>query len=253
MTDYEGVDVQNRSSRPRRQGTRSPRCRVDGCNNPRAVTQSVAVPIPLCWPHMTEASRIENEARRQSRLRQYTQAAKEAGRKPEEMFWAPEIFECQAAQELQQRFEDRRDLFHYRSLVESGQIKSPTAVKRTPRDEKDGTVYYLRVGAYIKIGWTSDLTKRMKSYSPDSVLLATEPGTRKDEQRRHRMFAVHRTHGREWYAMVPSLTHHIQQVTDAHGSPDPVAFAARPVAIPQPRTARPITPRGWTGHTVVGS
>jgi hypothetical protein len=102
----------------------------------------------------------------------------------------------------------------------------------------DGTVYYLRVGSYIKIGWASDLTKRMKAYPPDSVLLATEPGTRKDEARRHRMFAAHRTHGREWYAMVPSILHHVDTLTAQHGTPDPVSFAAKPVQIPRPYSAR---------------
>ena len=98
----------------------------------------------------------------------------------------------------------------------------------------NGSVYYLRVGSYIKIGWASDLAKRMRSYPPDSILLAVEPGTRKDEQRRHKMFAVHRTHGREWYAMVPSLMHHIAMVTSEHGEPDPVAFAAKPIVISTP-------------------
>lgn len=110
-----------------------------------------------------------------------------------------------------------------------------------------GVVYYLRVGSYIKIGWTSDLEKRMRAYPPDSILLATEPGTRKDEHRFHKMFAAHRTHGREWYAMVPSLMHHIEQTLARHGQPDPVAFAALPVTIPQPRPVEPIRPAGWRG------
>jgi hypothetical protein len=110
-----------------------------------------------------------------------------------------------------------------------------------------GTVYYLRSGAYIKIGWTSNLEKRMRAYAPDSVLLATEPGTRKDESRRHKMFATHRTHGREWYAMVPSLMHHIEMMVTEHGEPDPVSFAAQPVTIPQRREVEPIRPAGWRG------
>jgi hypothetical protein len=111
--------------------------------------------------------------------------------------------------------------------------KKPTPV--------DGVVYYLRVGSYIKIGWASDLAKRMRAYPPDSVLLATEPGTRKDETRRHRMFAAHRTHGREWYAMVPSLLHHIDMLKERHGQPNAVAFAARPVEVPRPyATKKPV-------------
>lgn len=101
---------------------------------------------------------------------------------------------------------------------------------------KVGTIYYLRSGANIKIGWTGDLRQRMRGYPPDTTILATEPGTRADETRLKRMFKVHLTHGNEWFAMVPSLTHHIAQVKAKHGEPDPsITFAAQPVTIPQRR------------------
>lgn len=103
------------------------------------------------------------------------------------------------------------------------------------KPKRDGTVYYVKVGANIKIGWTADLAKRMRQYPPDSSLLATEPGTRSDEQKRHKMFAAHRTHGREWYAAIPSLLHHIETVKAKHGEPASVAFGAQPVTIPQRR------------------
>lgn len=142
-----------------------------------------------------------------------------------------------------------------RQTQELRELRTPSdATHRTDQDRAvEGVIYYLRVGAYIKVGWTSDLEKRMRAYSPDSVLLATEPGTRKDEAKRHRLLAVHRTHGREWYAMTPSVMHHIEQVAAEHGTPDPVSFAAQPVAIPQPRTVQPVKVRGWSGRAAVGT
>jgi hypothetical protein len=117
-------------------------------------------------------------------------------------------------------------------------IVSPETIpERVP---KEGFVYYVRSGGFIKIGWTSDLTKRMKGYPPDSLLLAVEPGTRQLETRRHRQFSHHRSHGREWYTMAPTLTHHIESVKAEHGTPDPVDFAAKPVGIPQPRQRQTI-------------
>ena len=112
----------------------------------------------------------------------------------------------------------------------------------------NGTVYYLRVGGYIKIGFASDLTKRMRSYAPDTVLLATEPGTKQDEQRRHRQFSAHRTHGREWYAMTPSLMRHIDQVIAEHGAPVSVAFSAQPVKIPEPRPFKTYVGGNYRGN-----
>jgi len=105
----------------------------------------------------------------------------------------------------------------------------------------DGTVYILRCGGYIKIGWTSDLTKRMRAYQPDTLLLATMPGTRKDENRLHKRFAHLRTHGREWYPIAPQITEQVRRMVAEHGEPDPVTFAAKPVTVPRPHsTSRPV-------------
>lgn len=109
-----------------------------------------------------------------------------------------------------------------------------------PKQPVSGFVYYVRSGGFIKIGWTSDLTKRMKGYPPDSILLAVEPGPRQLETRRHKQFSHHRTHGREWYTMAPTLMHHVETVKSEHGEPEPVDFAARPVGIPQPRKRQTI-------------
>lgn len=116
------------------------------------------------------------------------------------------------------------------------------------RDQEEGHIYFLRVGGYYKIGWTTDLERRMRSYHPDTQLLATHPGTRKDERRLHKKFAHLRTHGREWYPLAPQITEHVQAVIHEHGQPDQVHFSARPVEIPRPHADKPmITPRRWTG------
>lgn len=123
-------------------------------------------------------------------------------------------------------------------------------VSQIPRTvPTDGVVYYVQIGAHIKIGWTSNLENRMRQYPPNSTLLALHPGTRKDENRMHRRFAADRTHGREWYVPSASLTHHIAQVVRENGQPDAVIFGAKPVQIPMPhRTqsqAPSPAPRAW--------
>jgi len=125
--------------------------------------------------------------------------------------------------------------------IEVPDVKPP---ERQPTPAGEGVVYYVEVSGRIKIGWTSSLEKRMRAYPPNSRLLAVEPGTRKDEQRLHRMFATYRTHGREWYAPVPSLLHHIEAVKAEHGEPVDVAFGAQPVTIPQRRETQTVKPRG---------
>lgn len=115
------------------------------------------------------------------------------------------------------------------------------------RKRSGPTIYYLQVVSHIKIGWTADLEKRMRDYPPNSQLLATEPGERSEEQRLHKMFAAHRTHGGEWYAPVPSILHHIDLVRKKHGMPPEAVVGAQPVTIPEPRPKQVTYPRGWSG------
>lgn len=117
-----------------------------------------------------------------------------------------------------------------------------------PEPPKQGTIYYLQVGPHIKLGWTANLHARMRKFPPNSKLLATHPGTRKDELKLHKRFAVWRSHGREWYPLVPVLLDHINRVVRDHGEPQTVSFGAQPVQVPQPKANRATYPRGWRGH-----
>lgn len=112
----------------------------------------------------------------------------------------------------------------------------------SPKPEPEpvaGWVYYVETGGYIKIGWTSDLQARMRAYPPSFRLLAVEPGEQALEARRHRQFAVHRTHGREWYPLAAVLTQHVDRILAEHGEPPKVDFAGRPVQVPMPPPDRP--------------
>ena len=82
------------------------------------------------------------------------------------------------------------------------------------RRTRPGYVYYLRVGAHYKIGFASNLERRLASYPPDTELLAVEPGTLKLEAERHREFKHSRISGREWYRPNPALDHHIRNVAE---------------------------------------
>lgn len=75
-----------------------------------------------------------------------------------------------------------------------------------------GYVYYLRVGVHIKIGFATNLERRLASYPPDTELLAVETGTMKDEMDVHRTFKDFRASGREWYEPRPVLMDHIERV-----------------------------------------
>lgn len=96
--------------------------------------------------------------------------------------------------------------------------RTPRKVKQRPTDT-EGQVYFLQSDNAVKIGWTSDLEQRMKSYSPGAKILAVMPGTRKDETRLHRKFAHLRTNRREWFAYSPQVMEEVQRIVKEHGDP----------------------------------
>ena len=111
-----------------------------------------------------------------------------------------------------------------------------TANSNVQPPKRDEVIYYVQVGGHIKIGWTGRLEQRMRSYPPNSVLLALHPGSRADERNLHKRFAVHRSHGHEWYPLVPVILDHIKRVVAEHGQPPAITFGARPVEV---RITRP--------------
>lgn len=74
---------------------------------------------------------------------------------------------------------------------------------RSPALDEPGTVYFIRTGAFIKIGWTSDMPTRMRALKPDDIL-HTEPGTIRDERRCQAAFRRLNAHG-EYFWPEPEL------------------------------------------------
>lgn len=67
-------------------------------------------------------------------------------------------------------------------------------------------IYYLRVGPLVKIGFTSNLAKRLKGYPPYTKILAWRTGgTVEAERAIHERLAEHTAAGREWYHPTPEV------------------------------------------------
>ena len=77
-----------------------------------------------------------------------------------------------------------------------------------------GTIYYLRVGDLIKIGFTVDFGQRMRSYPPNAVLLARHPGTRETERQMHHKFLHRLAKGREWFTPCEEIDRHVESVKE---------------------------------------
>lgn len=126
-----------------------------------------------------------------------------------------------------------------RVMARRRQLEAETkAAKAKPKAapaERVEAIYYLQIAGHIKIGWTSNLDQRMRNYPPNTQLLAIHPGSRDEEKQLHRRFAVHRSHGNEWYPLVPVLLDHIKRVIAEHGEPPTMIFGARPTEVRVPK------------------
>ena len=85
-------------------------------------------------------------------------------------------------------------------------------------DPEDETVYYMRIGNRVKIGYTTNLELRLSSINPEE-LLVTEAGGRLTEKRRHRQFSDLRTNG-EWFRYEGPLAEHIDELRRAETEAD---------------------------------
>lgn len=203
-----------------------------GSINLNATTDG-GVPVNLCETHLTVIGSMHTK------------------RKPPTVRTVVETKTRRRTQRTSERDDYEQRISELNQLITT--LNSELSKARAPKQRStatDGTVYYLRIGGYIKIGWTSDMGKRMKAYPPDTVLLATQPGTRSDEAAEHKRFAHLRTHGREWYPLAPQLTQHIDRIVQANGEPDTVSFMAKPADVPRPHSGQGgPKPKSWIRRT----
>lgn len=95
----------------------------------------------------------------------------------------------------------------------------PTAISRPARQRvvmPNGFVYYVRLGQLVKIGFSTNVEQRLKSFRTthaDIALLATEAGTARTERRRHAAFDAYRVRG-ELFTLGPELAAHISRLID---------------------------------------
>jgi len=88
--------------------------------------------------------------------------------------------------------------------------KQPDAVRDVKSLDARGTVYVIRVGDMIKIGWTSNPARRMSDLQADAIL-HYQAGTRRDEYKLQGRCMDHLVQGREWFDTSPAM---IQFVKD---------------------------------------
>lgn len=120
---------------------------------------------------------------------------------------------------------------------------SPPKPRHVNELQPPGLIYYLQVGDYIKVGYTSNAKRRGSEYPPGSKLLLSYPGSREDEKRLHEKFVAYREAGREWYMDAAEIREHIEEMKAQHGRFE-AGLQRRARHDPTPVSPRPRTSRG---------
>lgn len=96
------------------------------------------------------------------------------------------------------------------------------------RGNQPGWIYYLHINDMVKIGYTTDIVRRIRDYPPNSPLLGVHPGTPELEKQFHEIFKGSLAQGREWFRLDPDVLAHCEKVRAEYG--DPAQFEYRTLA-----------------------
>lgn len=96
------------------------------------------------------------------------------------------------------------------------------------RRNQPGWIYYLHINDMVKIGYTTDIVRRIRDYPPNSPLLGVHPGTPELEKQFHEIFKGSLAQGREWFRPDPDVLAHCEKVVAEYG--DPAQFEYRTLA-----------------------
>lgn len=132
---------------------------------------------------------------------------------------------------------------HREAAAEVRAGESAIQARRRATINRPGSIYYLRVGDRVKIGFTTDLYRRMMQYPPNSELLASHPGTPALEKEMHQDFSRHLADGREWFHPNAELDAHIQKVQEKYPNTATIAQMRQPIKNSATLRAAPIARR----------
>lgn len=131
---------------------------------------------------------------------------------------AEAVFEDEVwAAKFYQAFGQQQEPVDLRGLDRLRREQEQAAIDEKQRAGEPGHVYYLQVGERVKIGFSTNIRRRLRAYPPESKLLAVEPGCPDVERQRHRQFEGSRTHGREWFSPSLDLMEHVAELDRKHG------------------------------------
>lgn len=96
--------------------------------------------------------------------------------------------------------------------TDADEFRKPARSNVSPKNhDARGFVYFAQVGRYVKIGWASDVQRRMTALKA-SALYTYFPGTRADEKSLHVTFRKYLADGAEYFHPTPTLMKYIKEL-----------------------------------------
>lgn len=102
-------------------------------------------------------------------------------------------------------------------------------------------VYYVKNGDQIKIGFTTNLSQRLRQYPPNVEILGVEYGDEDLEKQRHEQFSAYLAYGREWFRDTQEIRDHITTL------PPMTHLNIKRMRRGQANQASRVQPRYWSG------
>lgn len=165
-------------------------CIVDGCKFQVPKRLRGGIEFPVCTPHAV-AVWMDVEARAEE----------------------PEIQEATAALRARRQAESQE-----REAQE--QAEEDAYQRRYRAGLVPGDIYFIRANGLIKVGWSADVERRLKSYGPGIEVLCVYAGTRQDETTLHQQLTPSRAKGREWYHDDAIMQAFVADAVTKHGRPN---------------------------------
>lgn len=102
----------------------------------------------------------------------------------------------------------------------------------------DGDMYFVRLNGMVKVGWSRELTKRLKDYGASAEVLCHYPATRDDETTLHRQLRPALAKGREWYHDGDIIALFLAKALEQYGPPTAKAYWTEPKDVIRQRKRR---------------
>lgn len=123
---------------------------------------------------------------------------------------------------------EARQVFARKQVAEEVKRAEAADLAHESNGAKQGQIYFVRLNGLIKVGWSSKLRSRLKSYGASAEVLVHYPASRQEETDLHRSLRPYLARGREWYQDCQLVADMVDGLVTKHGKPTLLPYWTEP-------------------------